>query len=317
MNSPAMSKTMKAVRIPEFGGPEVLRLESVPIPAPGTGELLVKVAAAGVNPVDYKIRNGKYPAVKQDKLPFVLGRDVAGTVVACGPSTQHFAKGDTVFAMPGMGRGGYAEYAVVKVSEAAPKPESLDVIQAGAVPLAALTAWQGLFKHGNLKAGQRVLIHGGSGGVGHFAIQFAKAKGAHVITTVSAPNRDFVRRLGADEVIDYQAQRFEDEVGAVDLVFDLVGGEIQERSWQVLKKGGLLVSTLNEPSQEQAAARGARGLRYTVTESGADLATIAELIDAGMVKPVITRTYQLKEAAAAERFLEQEHPAGKVVLSVP
>ncbi|HTC53779.1 MAG TPA: NADP-dependent oxidoreductase [Steroidobacteraceae bacterium] len=317
MTSPAMSKTMKAVRIPQFGGPEVLRLESVPIPTPAAGELLIKVAAAGVNPVDYKIRSGKYPAVKQDKLPFALGRDIAGTVVECGPATSRFAKGDSVFAMPGMGRGGYAEYAVVKVSEAAPKPETLDVMQAGAVPLAALTAWQGLFKHGKLEAGQRVLIHGGSGGVGHFAIQFAKAKDAHVITTVSAANIDFVRRLGADEVIDYQAQRFEDVVDEVDVVFDLVGGDIQQRSWQVLKKGGVLVSTLNEPSQDQAAARGARGLRYTVTESGADLAEIGVLIDAGRVKPVITRTYQLKDAAAAERFLEQEHPAGKVVLSVP
>jgi NADPH:quinone reductase-like Zn-dependent oxidoreductase len=314
MNSPA---TMKSIRIPKFGGPEVLHLESIAVPTPGEGELLVKVAAAGVNPVDYKIRNGKYPAVKQDKLPFVLGREVAGTIVQCGSSASRFATGDAVFAMPGIGRGGYAEYAVVKVTEAAPKPASLDVIQAGAVPLAALTAWQGLFKHGNLKAGQRLLIHGGSGGVGHFAIQFAKAKGAHVITTVSAPHIDFVRRLGADEVIDYEAQRFEDVVDEVDLVFDLVGGEIQERSWQVLKKGGVLVSTLNEPSKEKAAARGARGLRYTVTESGMDLAAIGELIDAGKVKPVVTRTYQLREAAAAQEFLEHEHPAGKVVLSVP
>jgi len=314
MNSPAM---MGAIRIREFGGPEVLHLENVVIPTPGKGELLVKVAAAGVNPVDYKIRNGKYPAVKQDKLPFVLGREIAGTVVECGPSPSLFANGDAVFAMPAMGRGGFAEYAVVKVTEAAPMPASLDVIQAGAVPLAALTAWQGLFKHGNLKAGQRVLIHGGSGGVGHFAIQFAKAKGAHVITTVSAPHMDFVRRLGADEIIDYKAQRFEDVIDEVDVVFDLVGGETQERSWQVLKTGGVLVSTLNEPSREKAAARGARGLRYTAAESGADLGAIGELIDAGKVKPVVTRTYPLKEAAAAERFLEHEHPAGKVVLSVP
>jgi NADPH:quinone reductase-like Zn-dependent oxidoreductase len=314
MNSPAM---MGVIRIREFGGPEVLHLESVAVPTPGKAELLVKVAAAGVNPVDYKIRSGRYPAVKQDKLPYVLGREVAGTIVECGLSASRFAKGDAVFAMPAIERGGYAEYAVVKVTEAALKPASLDVIQAGAVPLAALTAWQGLFKHGNLKEGQRLLIHGGSGGVGHFAIQFAKAKGAHVITTVSAPHIDFVRRLGADEVIDYKAQRFEAFVSEVDLVFDLVGGEIQERSWQVLKKGGVLVSTLNEPSNEKAAARGARALRYTVAESGADLAAIGELIDAGKVKPVVTGTYQLREAAAAQQFLEHEHPAGKVVLSVP
>jgi NADPH:quinone reductase-like Zn-dependent oxidoreductase len=313
MNSPA---TMKVVRITAFGGPEALHLETVPVPKPGEGELLIKVAAAGVNPVDYKIRGGKYPAVKQDKLPFVLGRDVAGTVIECGPSAAPFAKGESVYAMPGLGRGGYAEYALVKVTEAAPKPVSLDAIQAGAVPLAALTAWQGLFRHGNLKHGQRVLIHGGSGGVGHFAVQFAKAKGACVAATTSARHLDFVRRLGADEVLDYRAQRFEDVIDAVDLVFDLVGGETQERSWAVLKKGGILVSTLAEPSKDQAAARGARGLRYTVTESGADLAAIGELIDAGKVKPVITRTYQLKEAAAAQEFLEHEHPQAKVVLSV-
>jgi NADPH:quinone reductase-like Zn-dependent oxidoreductase len=307
---------MGAIRIREFGGPEMLHLESIAVPTPATGEMLVKVAAAGVNPVDYKIRNGKYPAVKKDKLPFVLGRDVAGTVVECGKSASRFAKGDAVFAMPGIGRGGYAEYAVIKETEAAAKPVSLDLVQAGAVPLAALTAWQGLFKHGNLKKDQRLLIHGGSGGVGHFAIQFAKATGAHVIATASAAHVDFVRRLGADEVIDYEAQRFEDVIDAVNVVFDLVGGDLQQRSWQVLKQGGVLVSTLNEPSQEQAAAHGARGLRYTVTESGEDLAAIGALIDAGKVKPVVTRTFQLREAAAAQRFLEHEHPAGKVVLSV-
>jgi NADPH:quinone reductase-like Zn-dependent oxidoreductase len=313
MNSPA---TMRVVRITEFGGPEALHLENVPVPKPGEGELLIKVAAAGVNPVDYKIRGGKYPAVKRDKLPFVLGRDVAGTVVECGPAAARFSKGQSVYAMPGLGRGGYAEYAVVKVTEVAPKPESLDAIQAGAVPLAALTAWQGLFKHANLKQGQRVLIHGGSGGVGHFAVQFAKAKGAHVAATASAQHLDFVRRLGADEVIDYHAERFEDVIHDVDLVFDLVGGETQDRSWAVLKKGGILVSTLAEPSKDKAAAHGVRALRYTVTESGFDLAAIGGLIDAGKVKPVITRTYQLKEAAAAQEFLEHEHPQAKVVLSI-
>jgi NADPH:quinone reductase-like Zn-dependent oxidoreductase len=313
MNSTA---TMRVILISEFGGPEVLRLENIPIPAPGAGELLVKVAAAGVNPVDYKIRGGGYPAVKQDKLPFVLGRDVAGTVVECGASTSGFSKGDRLFAVPGIGRGGYAEFAVVKVTEAAAMPSSLTFIQAGGVPLAALTAWQGLFKHGDLKAGQRVLIHGGSGGVGHFAVQLAKAKGAFVATTVSSQQLEFVRHLGADQAIDYEAQRFEDVLEKVDVVFDLVGGETQQRSWQVLKQGGVLVSTLTEPSQEQAAAHGAKGLRYTVTESGADLATIGGLIAAGEVRPVITKTYQLQEAATAQEFLEHQHPPGKVVLSI-
>jgi NADPH:quinone reductase-like Zn-dependent oxidoreductase len=313
MNTPA---TMKVVRVTKFGGPEVLRLESIPVPKPGAGELLVKVEAAGVNPVDFKIRGGKYPAVKKDKSPFIMGRDVAGTVVEVGQSASRFTKGDAVIAMPGIGRGSYAEYAVVKVTEAAKKPASLDIVEAGAVPLAALTAWQGLFRHGHLKPGQRLLVQGGSGGVGHFAIQFAKAKGAQVITTASAAHSDFLRRLGAAQVIDYEAERFEEVVAAVDMVFDLIGGETQERSWQVLKKGGVLVSTLNEPSQEKAAAAGARGLRYTVTESGEDLAAIVELIDAGEVKPVVTKTFQLQDAAAAQEFLEHGHPAGKVVLSI-
>jgi NADPH:quinone reductase-like Zn-dependent oxidoreductase len=308
---------MKAIRISEFGGPEVLRLVDIPTPAAGAGELLVKVAGAGVNPVDYKIRAGKYPAVKADKLPFILGRDVAGVVVECGTSVSGFSKGDAVFAMPGLGRGGYAELAVVKASEAAPKPASLSALEAGAVPLAALTAWQGLFRHGNLKAGQRVLIHGGSGGVGHFAVQFAKAKGAYVATTASPQHVGYLTHLGADEAIDYKETRFEDVVKDIDLVFDLIGGETQERSWAVLKKGGILVSTLTEPSQEQAAAHSARGMRYTVAESGADLVLIGELIDAGKVKPLLTKVYALAQAAAAQEFLEREHPAGKVVLSVP
>jgi NADPH:quinone reductase-like Zn-dependent oxidoreductase len=310
------AESMKVIQIEQFGGPEVLREQSVQIPVPGDGEILVKVDAAGVNPVDYKIRAGKYPAVKQDKLPYVLGRDVAGTVIRCGAHHDGFSEGDTIIAMPGIDRGGYAEYVLVKTSEAALKPGSLDFIAAGAVPLAALTAWQGLFKHGQLRAGQRVLIQGGAGGVGHFAIQFAKAKGAYVITTASGPHLEFVRSLGADEVIDYKKERFEDKAGQVDLVYDLIGGETQERSWAVLRPGGRLVSTLTEPSKQKAAERRAQGMRYTVEESGADLAEIAQLIDDGRVKVSVTRTFPLAQAASAQQFLEREHPAGKVVLTV-
>jgi NADPH:quinone reductase-like Zn-dependent oxidoreductase len=304
----------KVVRIEEFGGPEVMHERTIPLPVPGPGELLVKVAAAGVNPVDSKIRAGKYPAVQRDKLPYTLGRDVSGTVVQCGSSTSKLKDGTKIFAMPGIDRGSYAEYVVVKESEMAPKPGSLDFIAAAGVPLAALTAWQGLFRYGELKKGQRVLIHGGSGGVGHFAIQFAKLRGAHVATTVSGQHIQFARELGADLVIDHEKQRFEEETGEVDLVFDLVDGEMQERSWQILKRGGVLVSTLKEPSKEQAAARGARGCRYTTQESGAELAEIGRLIDADKVKVVIAKTFTLEQAAAAQEFLEHEHPAGKVVL---
>jgi NADPH:quinone reductase-like Zn-dependent oxidoreductase len=309
-------RTMNAVRIEAFGGPEVVHLERIPVPEPRAGELLLKIRAASVNPVDYKIRSGKYPAVTAEQLPYVLGRDVCGDVDACGPNVAAFAEGDALFAFLGVDRGGYAEYVIVKENEASRKPNTLDPISAAAVPLAGLTAWQGLFQHGGLKSQQRVLIHAGSGGVGHFAIQFAKARGAHVITTVSGQGVDFVRKLGADEVIDYKKQPFENEVKDVDMVFDLIGGETQNRSWSVLKKGGILVSTLSPPSQETAAAHGVRAMRYTAEISGSELGEIATLIDAGKVKPFVSKTFALKDAISALQSVEQGHTQGKVVLTI-
>lgn len=307
---------MKSLRIHDFGGTSVLKLEELPVPRLGEEELLVKVMAASVNPVDYKIREGKYPAVKSDKLPYVLGRDIAGVVVDCGGLVDDWKKGQEIFAMLGIDRGGYAEYAIVKSPEAAPKPRTLDFVAAASVPLAGLTAWQGLFDYGDLRTDQRVLIHGGSGGVGHFAIQFAKFAGAYVVTTVSEQHVAFVRDLGADTVIDYQKQRFEDAAGEIDLVYDLIGGETQERSWNVLKTGGIMVSTLTEPSHEKARAKSARGMRYTVKENGSELAEIGRLIDAGRVKPKITKTFPLGEAADAQSYVEAGHAEGKVVLKI-
>jgi NADPH:quinone reductase-like Zn-dependent oxidoreductase len=309
--------TMKAVRIGVFGGPDVLKLEDLPIPEPGEGEFLVKVQAASVNPVDYKIREGKYPPVKADKLPLVMGRDVAGIIVACGAGAANgLRQGDAIYAMLGEGRGGYAEYTIVKVTEAARKPASVDYIAAAAVPLAGLTAWQGLFRYGGLKAAQRVLIHGGAGGVGHFAIQFAKAKGATVITTASASDLDFVRSIGADEAIDYKKQRFEEMVHDVDLVYDLIAGETQERSFSVLKKGGILVSTLTEPNQDKARKFGVRGVRYTVEPNAAELDEIARLIDTGKVKPKVSKVFTVADAAKAQECVAGGHPEGKVVLRI-
>jgi NADPH:quinone reductase-like Zn-dependent oxidoreductase len=246
----------------------------------------------------------------------VLGRDVAGDVIALGSEVTKFSIGEYVFGMPGIERGGYAEYVILKETEAAHVPAVLDYLSAAAVPLAALTAWQGLFRHGGLRTGQSVLIHGGSGGVGHFAIQFAKARGAHVITTVGPEHVAFASKLGADRVIDYKAQRFEDEVADVDMVFDLIGGETQERSFACVKRGGVLVSTLNEPSQEKAKHHGIRALRYTVEESGEELAEIGRLIEVGLVKPQVSKVFPLDEAAEAQVFIEKSHPEGKVVLAV-
>lgn len=307
---------MKAVCIHSFGGPEVLKVEDVDIPQPKDDEVLIKVHAASVNPIDYKIRAGQFPPVKQQQLPKVLGRDVSGTVERCGRVVRNFSQGDAVYAVLDGGSGGYAEYATVKADVCSRKPERLDYSAAAAVPLAGLTAWQGLFDEGNLHAGQRVLIHGGAGGVGHLAIQFAKAKGATVCTTVSTQDVEFVRSLGADEVIDYKSERFEDKLHDVDLVFDLVAGDTQERSWAVLKDGGTMISTLAKPSEIKAREHNARATSYVAHPDGGELAEIARLIDAGKVKPHVVASYPLDHAAQAQQKLEREHPHGKVVLEV-
>jgi NADPH:quinone reductase-like Zn-dependent oxidoreductase len=307
---------MKAVCIHSFGGPDVLKLENVDIPQPKEDEVLIKVHAASVNPVDYKIRSGRYPPVNEQQLPKVLGRDVSGTVERCGRAVRDLKEGEAVYAMLDSGSGGYAEYVVIKASLCSRKPERLDYSEAAAIPLAGLTAWQGLFDEGNLTAGQRVLIHGGAGGVGHLAIQFAKARGATVCTTVSSQDVEFVRSLGADEVVDYRTERFEDKLHDVDLVFDLVAGDTQERSWSVLKDGGTMISTLAKPSDAKAREHHARATNYVAHPDGAELAEIGRLVDAGKVRPCVLATYPLDHVADAQQRLERQHPHGKVVLQV-
>ncbi len=312
-----MQTTMKAVRIESFGGPETLELQEVERPTPRDDEVLVEVRAASVNPVDYKIRSGKYPPVKQDSLPKVLGRDIAGIIVGRGAAVATFLDGDEVIAMLGRGQGGYAEYVALPADLCVRKPERLDYAEAAAVPLAAMTAWQGLFDHGGLTAGQRVLIHGGAGGVGHFAIQLAKAQGAYVITTCSADDMDFVRSLGADEAIDYHKERFEDRITEVDLVFDLIGGDTQERSWAVLKEGGAMVSTLAKPSERQAQIHHARAAtNYMAQPDAGELGEIAHLITTNKVHPYVEARIPLDHVAEAHRQAEHGHPRGKIVLEI-
>lgn len=306
---------MAAVRMHSFGGPEVLQVDLVERPAPGAGEVLVKVLAASVNPVDWKIRNGSYPAVKDEDLPIVPGRDICGTVEGIGGASGQFKPGDVVYAFLGAG-GGYEEYALAKVEELAHKPASLNPVEAAAVPLAGITAWQGLFDHGGLQAGQRVLIHGGAGGVGHLAIQFAKARGAWVATTVSGDDAEFASRIGADKVIDYKSVAFEDAVDSLDMVFDLVGGETRTRSFAVLKQGGILVSTLGEPDRDEAERRGVRVAGYVAKPHGGQLAEIARLVDDGRVRVEVQQVFPLAEAAEAQRNLEVSHTRGKVVLEL-
>jgi NADPH:quinone reductase-like Zn-dependent oxidoreductase len=308
--------SMHAVLIRSFGGPEVVEIADIDVPRPREGELLLKVEAASLNPVDWKIRSGRYPAVGADKLPYVLGRDFSATVVRAPGAGSGFAQGTLVHGLLGIERGSFAQYVVARVDELAPVPGALDRLAAAAVPLAGLTAWQGLFDHGGLRAGQRVLIHAGAGGVGHFAVQFAKTRGATVIATASSDDIAFVRSLGADQVIDYRKDRFEAHVRDVDLVYDLIGGETQERSWSVLKAGGVLVSTVAEPARDTAAAHGVRALRYTAASNAAQLREIDALIEAGQVRPLLARTFALGDVKNALAGIEHGHGSGKTVLDL-
>jgi len=310
-------KTMKAVCIYAFGGPEVLVYEDAPRPRPGKGEILVRVHAAGINPVDWKIREGHLEEMLHHTLPLVLGWDVSGVVEALGSGAGRFRVGDEVFSKPDIARdGAYAEFIVIKESEVALKPKSLDHIHAAALPLAGLTAWQTLFDAGGLSSGQRVLIHGAAGGVGSLAVQLAKWKGAQVIGTASAHNHEFLRKLGVDQVIDYDTERFEDVIQPVDVVLDTRGGEIQERSWKVLKRDGILVSIASPPSAEVAKTRGMRQAFVFTQPNAPQLAEIAKLADAEKLKVIVETILPLADATRGQELSERGHTRGKIVLRV-
>lgn len=309
--------TMKAIRIHEYGGPEVLKYEDAPRPAPAAGDVLIRVHATSVNPVDIAIRSGFFKERMKYTLPMIPGWDVSGVVEAVPPDATRLKPGDEVYARPDLSRdGAYAGYIAVRESEVALKPTSIDHTHAAAIPLTGLTAWQGLFDAGHLAAGQTVLIHGAAGGVGHFAVQFAKVKGARVIATASKRNHEFLRSLGADELIDYNTTKFEDVVHGVDVVLDTITGETQDRSWQVIKKGGIYVSILQPPNQEKAAAHGVRSAHVFVQPNVDELNEIARLVDAGKVKPHIEKVFPLPQAAAAQEAVASHHTSGKIVIAV-
>jgi NADPH:quinone reductase-like Zn-dependent oxidoreductase len=308
---------MKAVRIHAYGGPEMLHYEDTPLPQLNPDDLLIRVRATAVNPVDWKIREGYLQGVLNHQLPLTLGWDVSGEVVATGPEVTRFKVGDAVYARPNIERdGGYAEYIAVKASEAALKPAKLDHDHAAAVPLAALTAWQALVDAAQLRSGQTVLIHAAAGGVGSFAVQLAKARGAKVIATASAVNIGVVMALGADQFVDYTRTRFEDVAKAVDVVFDTIGGETQARSWAVLKPGGILVSVISPPSEATAAEQGVRSAFVFMQPNGSQLEAIAHLIDQGQMKPIIHTVLPLYEARQAQVISQGGHVRGKIVLHV-
>lgn len=312
-----MTSTMNAVRIHAYGGPELLHYEQVPIPRLNADDVLIRVRAAAVNPVDWKIREGSLQGFLHHTLPLILGWDVSGEVIEVGPEAAGFKVGDAVYARPDIERdGAYAEYIAVKASEVARKPATLDHLHAAAVPLAALTAWQTLVDAAQLQAGQTVLIHAAAGGVGSFAVQLAKARGARVIATASAVNTGLAAELGADQFIDYTRTRFEDVAKDVDVVLDTIGGDTQERSWQVLKPGGILVSVISPPPEATAAAHGVRSAFVFIQPSGSQLTQIAQMIDQGQMKPVIHAVLPLSEARQAQVISQGGHARGKIVLRV-
>jgi NADPH:quinone reductase-like Zn-dependent oxidoreductase len=313
-----MKSNMKAVRFHEYGDVSVLRYENAPLPEVQVDDILIQVHSAGVNPADCQFRQGYYKDFAPRPLPFILGWDVAGTVASVGKQVQRLRPGDAVFAMADMSRNGaYAEYIAVRGDEVAHAPKSIPPQQAAAVPLAALTAWSGLFDHGRLEAGQSVLIHAGAGGVGLFAVQLAHRAGARVVTTASAANHELLRQLGADQRIDYRDGEFAAAVKDVDLVLDTVGGETREHSWPVLRKGGTMVAVAMPPPDETRARKhGVKAAMVMVVPNGARLADIGALIDAGELKIVIDREFPLAEIAAAHLRSQDRHARGKIVIRV-
>lgn len=307
---------MRAVTQTSVGGPDVLVVADRPSPSPAAGEVLVRVKAAGVNPVDAAVRAGYYPLLGEP--PFTLGWDISGTVEALGDGVSGLKVGNDVFGMPRFPgqAAAYAELAVAPAGDFAHKPAAVDHVQAGALPLAGLTAWQGLVRHGGLEAGQRVLIHAAGGGVGHLAVQIAKALGAHVTATASPAKLDFVRSLGADEVIDYTKGDFAEKTREIDLALDPMGGDHADRSLIVIRNGGVLVSLLNvnDSTRERASARSIRVERMSVVPDRDGLIELARLVDAGKLKVHVAKVFPLEEAGQAHAFLATR-PAGKVVLT--
>lgn len=330
---------MLAAYIEAYGGPERLRVGTLPEPRPGAHDLLIEVAAASVNPIDFKLRQGKVKSMMRFDFPLVLGNDLSGTVREVGAAVTRFKPGDRIIARLGKTRiGAFAERALVAESDAALAPSSIDLVDAAALPLAGLTAWQALFELGQLSAGQTLLVHAGAGGVGHFALQLGRWKGAKVYTTASDKNRERCLRLGADAVIDYRTTRFEQIMHGADVVLDTQGGNTLLRSIAITRPGGHVISIAAMPTPEVARAWGvgppltwilafltrperaaarARGVNYHylfMRPDGAQLAELVSLVDAGQLRPEIDRRYPLKDAAEALAYVEAGHAAGKVLV---
>lgn len=308
---------MKAVVVHEHGGPEVLKYEDTLRPEPKDDEVLVRVMAAAVNPVDTYIRGGMRSKSATDTRPIIIGYDIAGTVEKAGANIKGFKTGDAVYAYLPISRGGgYAEFAIAKEGEMSLKPKGIDFEKAAAVPLAATTAWQALVDTAKIEKGQTVLIHGGSGGVGCFAVQIAKARGAKVIATASTANQDLLNQLGVDQPIDYTKTKFEEVVKDADVVLNCVRGDTLPPSYGVVKKGGIIVSITDEPDQAECTKHGIRCSRLMAHPDSKVLEELTKLIDANKVTPIVSQTFPLMDIAKAHQQIETHHTRGKIVLKV-
>jgi NADPH:quinone reductase-like Zn-dependent oxidoreductase len=311
------TKTMKAYRVHAFGPPEAIAAEDVEIPAPGKDEVLIKVHAAGVGPWDGWIRSGN--SALPQPLPLTLGSDLSGTVEAVGDGVTHVARGDAVYGVTNPRFiGAYAEYAIAVAGMIAAKPERIGHVEAASIPVIAVTAKQALFDHAKLTVGHSVLIHGAAGNVGAYAVQFARKAGLKVIATASGSDIETVKRLGADLVIDFRSERFEDVAKEVDAVIDLVGGETQARSFAALKRGGRLISAVSQPDQELAKARGVEAFFFLVNVTTQELGEIAAMIDVGAIETNVGDVLPLDAAITAHEMLDgkRPHAKGKIVLKV-
>jgi len=306
---------MKAARIHAYGDADQIRVEDAPMPAIGPDDLLIRTVAASVNPVDWKIRRGYLEKMLPYDMPLTLGWDMSGIVEAIGADVTSFKPGDAVYSRPDIRRNGtYAEYVAVRAREVAHKPTTISHVEAASLPLVSITAWEALITTAGLQPGQRVLIHAGAGGVGSIAIQLAKAKGAHVTATASAGKAALVRSLGADEVVDYRDPAAFAAARDMDIVFDTIGGDTQDASWAMLKPGGFLVSITAPPSAERATLEGKRAGFVFIDPNAAILRDLADLVDAGQIRPLLGGEFRLDEAAKAQLASETGRTTGKIVI---
>jgi NADPH:quinone reductase-like Zn-dependent oxidoreductase len=304
---------MKAIRIHSYGASEQMKLEETPRPTIRGNEALVKIRAAGVNPVDWKIREGYLKEVYRTSFPLTLGQDFAGDVVELGKEVRDFKTGDKVF---GFASGTYAEYATIPVKDLARMPITTDYATAASLPTAGLTAYQLIFDVVKADKDARILIHGGAGGVGSFAVQLAKSKGARVFATASAQDGPYLKNLGVEEIVDYRSERFEQKLRDLDAVVDLIGGDTLARSYQILKSGGVLVSTVAAPDPAELAKRQLRGQQFLMKRNAAQLADLANMVDLGVVKPKLSQVLPLSDAPKAHDLSQKGKSKGKIVLQV-